>query len=118
MRPHRNLDAWNEALGLVTEVYRVTDHFPRSERHVLVDQMRRAAVSIPSNIAEGAARGSSRDFKRFVQIARGSVSELDTQLEISRRLGYLETQTESELIQRMDHIERLLRGLVRHLETT
>src|SRR5712671_6514673 len=77
---HRELDVWRSSMDLATAIYSLTKRLPNSERFGLVNQMRRAAVSVPSNIAEGAARGSSADFARFLLIARGSVAELETQL--------------------------------------
>jgi len=89
VRKHHELKAWQEAMELVKEIYRVTRDFPKEEIYGLVSQMRRAAVSIPSNISEGAARGGDREFIQFLIIARGSLSELETQLLISKDLGYL-----------------------------
>ncbi|MGJ4802799.1 four helix bundle protein [Luteimonas sp. SDU82] len=87
-RPHERLDVWRDAMLLVEEVYRATSRFPAEERLGLTAQMRRSAVSVPSNIAEGAARRSTSEYLRFLSIARGSLSELATQIEISRRLGF------------------------------
>ena len=87
-RPHERLDVWRDAMSLVEEIYRITATFPDSERFGLTSQLRRAAVSIPSNIAEGAARRSTAEYLRFLSIARGSLSELDTQLQIAIRLGF------------------------------
>ena len=87
-RPHERLQVWRDAMALVEDVYRHTGSFPDSERFGLTSQMRRAAISIPSNIAEGAARRSTADYVRFLSIARGSLSELDTQLQIAERLGF------------------------------
>ena len=87
-RKYQRLQVWQDAIELVTDVYRLTSQFPDSEKFGLVSQMRRAAVSIPSNIAEGAGRGSDKEFRRFLLIARGSLQELETQLIISGRLGF------------------------------
>ena len=87
-RPHEGLEVWRDAMDLVEAVYRMTSSFPDSERFGLTSQMRRAAVSVPSNIAEGAARRSRADYLRFLGIARGSLSELDTQIQIADRLGF------------------------------
>lgn len=86
MRPHHELRVWKEAMTLVTRVYVVTRMFPADERFGLTSQIRRSSVSVPSNIAEGAARGSRQEFLRFLMIARGSLSELDTQLRIAENL--------------------------------
>ncbi len=88
-KPHERLEAWKSAMELVEEIYRVTAVFPAHEQYGLVSQMRRAAVSIPSNVAEGAGREGNREFSRFLSIARGSLSELDTQHQIAIRLGYV-----------------------------
>ena len=87
-RPHQRLAVWRDSMDLVEAIYRFSASFPDSERFALTQQMRRCAVSIPSNIAEGAARRSRAEYKRFVSIARGSLSELDTQVQIAERLGY------------------------------
>ena len=89
----RDLKVWNLAVDMTTLVYAVTAEFPKSEIFGLSSQMRRAAVSIPSNIAEGSARGTKNDFKQFVSIARGSNCELQTQLLIAARLGFRKTIT-------------------------
>ena len=87
-RPHHRLDVWDDAVRLVEAVYRFTDPFPADERYGLTSQLRRAAVSVPSNIAEGAARRSRKEYLHHLGIARGSLSELETQLLISVRLGF------------------------------
>ena len=87
-RPHERLEVWRDAMDLVEAAYRFSGELPDSERFGLISQLRRAAVSIPSNIAEGAARRSTQEYIRFLSIARGSLSELDTQQQIACRLGY------------------------------
>ncbi|WP_149194256.1 four helix bundle protein [Luteimonas suaedae] len=87
-RPHERLEVWRDAMDLVETVYRFSSAFPDTERYALTGQLRRAAVSVPSNIAEGAARRSKAEYLRFLSIARGSLSELDTQTQIAIRLGY------------------------------
>src|SRR6266850_7125389 len=87
-RPHESLQAWKEAMRLVRIIYDLTNTFPREEIYGLVAQMRRAAVSVPSNLAEGAARASRKEFSQFLSVAKGSLSELETQLLISADLGY------------------------------
>jgi len=89
MRPHHDLRVWQDAMELVTRIYSVTGTFPAEERFGLTSQIRRASISVPSNIAEGAARGSRKEFIHFLTIARGSLSELDTQLRIARNLEYV-----------------------------
>ncbi len=87
-RSHERLDVWRDAMSLVEAVYRHSARFPDSERFGLTAQIRRAAISVPSNIAEGAARKSTLEYLRFLSVARGSLSELDTQLQIATRLGF------------------------------
>ncbi len=96
-------------------VYRFTEDFPDTEKFGLVTQMRRAAVSIPSNIAEGRRRGSRQDYRRFIVMAYGSGGELETQLVISRRLGFGNEKLSSEIDALMDQIMRMLNGLLRAL---
>lgn len=88
-RKHEKLDVWQDSMNLVTAVYRLTAGFPSEEKFGLSSQMRRASVSIPSNIAEGAARNSIQDYKRFLIVARSSLTELETQLQIAARLEML-----------------------------
>ena len=106
MRPHHDLRVWQEAMELVSRIYSATNAFPADERFGLTSQVRRASVSVPSNIAEGAARGSRKEFIHFLTIARGSLSELDTQLRIARNLGFA-TDIDSLLAD----VERLQAGV-------
>lgn len=113
-RTHQNLLAWQEAMALAKQVYALTAHFPREELYGLTSQMRRAAVSVPSNIAEGAARLGKREFLHFLSMARGSLSELDTQLILARDLGYAgDFETSSRQI---DAVFKLLGGLINSLK--
>ena len=91
-RPHYRLDAWKEAMSLVRTIYEVTRAFPKEELYGLTQQMRRAAVSVPSNLAEGAARTSRKEFSQFISIAKGSLSELETQLLIAADLQYIDRE--------------------------
>ncbi len=86
---HRDLEVWKESVELVTKIYRASQSFPKHELYGLTQQLRKAAVSVPSNLAEGAARASRKEFIYFLRIARGSLSEVETQIEIANRLGYL-----------------------------
>ena len=112
-RGHRSLKVWQEAMTLVENVYAATRSFPKEELFGLAAQMRRAAVSVPANIAEGSARSGTKELARFVSIAVASLSELDTHIEIARRLGYL---SEDRLAQRVDALGGLLMGLERSLK--
>lgn len=114
-KPHKKLDAWKLSMDLVIDVYQTTDRFPRQERYSLTDQIRRATISIPSNIAEGAARQTKKEFTNYLHMAQGSLSELDTQLELARRLGYLDKETWRILDQRMERIDKIITGLIHHL---
>lgn len=114
-KPHKKLDAWKLSMDLVIDVYRITDNFPREERYSLTDQIRRAAISIPSNIAEGAARQTKKEFANYLHMAQGSLSELDTQLELARRLGYLDDETWRILDHRMERIDKVISGLIHHI---
>lgn len=110
IRSYRDLIAWQKAIELVKLVYRATAGFPVEERFGLTNQMRRAAVSIPSNIAEGQAR-TTADFVRFLRIARGSVAELETQAVIARELSFLGMDVFEELSDALGHVGRLVSGL-------
>jgi four helix bundle protein len=109
-KPHRKLEVWQRGVALTTQIYTLTGRFPPEERYGLSSQMRRAAVSIPSNLAEGAARGT-KEFAQFILIAIGSVSELDTQLEIAFRLGYVSNPLYQSLNDEMTQIDRMLIAL-------
>ena len=102
--PHENLDAYKLAKRLVSDLYLLTAAFPSEEKFGLVSQIRRAAVSVPVNVAEGASRGSKREFSRFLQMARGSVNELRVLLELSRDLGFLDAG-------RLEYFEEILNRL-------
>jgi four helix bundle protein len=114
-KPHKKLDAWKLSMDLVVDVYQATDGFPSQEKYSLIDQIRRAAISIPSNIAEGAARQTKKEFTNYLHIAQGSLSELDTQIELARRLGFLDDESWRILDQRMVRIDKLISGLIHHL---
>jgi len=114
-KPHKKLDAWKLSMDLAIDVYRETDRFPNRERYGLSDQMRRASVSIPSNIAEGAARQTRKEFTNYLHIAQGSLSELDTQLELAKRLNFVDEKLRLLLDERMDRIDKTITGLIRHL---
>ena len=118
IKSYRDLDVWQKAMGLVTEMYEVTDRFPKSEMYSLSSQMQRAAVSIPSNISEGYGRGSTSDYARFVSIAIGSAFELQTQIEISYNLRYIDSVTFQRLNDSVETIQRMLRGLGKSIKNS
>jgi four helix bundle protein len=109
---YRDLIAWQRAMQLVTDIYRETGKFPVEERYGLTNQLRRAAVSVPSNIAEGQARFSSRDFHRFLSMARGSLVEIETQLQIAMNLTYLAKAEGTLLMRSAAELGRILNGLL------
>jgi len=111
---YRDLLVWQKAIALVTEIYRATRSFPKEEVYGLTSQMRRAAVSIPSNIAEGQARLTKGEFRQFLGQAKGSLAELDTQLVIAQNLGYI-SQPEP-LLNQLAEVGRMLNGLLASLE--
>jgi four helix bundle protein len=113
---YKDLVAWRKAMDLVVEVYRLTNGFPECERFGLTNQIRRAAVSVPSNIAEGQGRGMQKAFLLHLRIARGSLQELETQLLIASRLGYSTAEEISFVLALADEVSRVLSGLLRSLK--
>jgi four helix bundle protein len=108
-RNHRDLRAWQQAVELVTAIYRLTAKFPDSERYGLTSQLRRAAVSVPANIAEGAARSGTKEWIYFLSISSGSLSELDTLIELAVKVGYLDDA--GEIQTQIDDVAGLIMGL-------
>ena len=115
MKTYRDLLVWQKAMSLVTEIYRASKSFPQIEAYGLTSQLRRCAVSIPSNMAEGYGRHSTQEYLRFLHIAAGSLYELQTQVEISRNLGYLDRSETERLYALCREIERMLSSLIRKL---
>ena len=111
IRNYRDLLVWQKAMHLVEEVYQLTSRFPADERFGLVAQLRRAAVSIPSNIAEGQARKSTREFVQFISLAEGSLAEVDTQLLLSERLGLCVDRDVQTLFSVIEEIRKMLMAL-------
>ena len=118
MGSFRELNVWKKSMELVKEVYSVLDSFPNQEKFALADQIRRAAVSIPSNIAEGSARNSDKEFLQFLYIARGSKAELETQLEIAEMLGYLKRSQLNEILTLSEEVGKMLNKLISSLKTS
>ncbi len=114
---YRDLLAWQLAMQLTERVYRATGTFPNKETYALANQLQRAAVSVPSNIAEGHARSSTKDYLRFISIAMGSLAELETQLELSARLEYIDQPKLGELLAVADELGRMLQGLRKSLQS-
>ena len=117
MSDYRKLTVWQKSRELVVSVYRATGNFPSREMFGLTSQIRRAATSIPANIAEGSGRGSNTDFVRFLHIALGSTNELETHLLISTDLGFLSVETYEPLEQNLAEVRRMLNGLINHLSS-
>ena len=112
-RSHEDLQVWQEGMALAKDVYAATASFPKEEMYGLTSQMRRAAVSVPSNIAEGAARCSKKEFLQFLNIARGSLMELETQIFLARDLGF--TASHDRMLERSNKTYALLNGLMSKL---
>lgn len=116
MRSHHNLDAWKKSVDFVVMVYKLTETFPKEEKFSLTSQIRRASVSIPANIAEGAARKSDKEFLQFLHISQGSTSEIETEILIAHRLGYLNKADFESLNKSLGDIGRMITGLSNHLK--
>jgi four helix bundle protein len=112
---YKDLIAWQKGMDLVEAVYKITETFPKREVYSLTDQIRRAAVSIPSNIAEGRAHYSNREFIHYLRHSRGSLAEVETQLRISVRLHYLPQAEADALLKQTDELGRILSGLINSL---
>jgi four helix bundle protein len=113
VKSYRDLIVWQKSMQLVTQVYLITKSLPKEELYGLVPQIRKSCISIPSNIAEGYGRNSTSDYLRFLQIASGSLYELQTQLEICLNLGYLSKQSFEEIYEQSREIERMLGSLIK-----
>ena len=116
VKNYRDLEVWQRGMDLVESVYRVTESFPKSEKFGLMSQLRRAAVSVPSNIAEGWGRGSRKAYVRFLRIARSSLMEVETQLLIAHRLNYLDERTVQKAIEATTAESKMLLALIRSLQ--
>ena len=116
MRPHEKLEVWIRAIDFVITIYRITESFPREEKFGLTSQIRRAAVSVPANIAEGAGRNSVKEFLHFLSNAQGSASELGTELLIAHRLGYIRESLYIKTLAELDNLGRMIYGLSQHLK--
>ena len=117
MNSHKDLNVWKNAVSFVSDIYKITERFPNSELFGLTNQIRRAAVSIPSNIAEGAARTSQKEFNQFLSIALGSSAEVETQLLIAMNLQFISTVEYKELTIKIDDIRKMLIGLKKSLKS-
>jgi len=116
LKNYKELKVWQKAYSLCLEIYRATRGFPKEERYGLTSQIRKAAVSVPSNIAEGYGRRTTADYVRFLYISYGSNCELETQIMLSGDLGYFKDGKLEELIEENAEVERMLKGLINSLE--
>lgn len=116
MKTHKDLEAWKNSIYLVTEIYRISSSFPKVEMFGLSSQLRRASVSIPSNIAEGAARNHTKEFIQFLYISLGSISEVETQIIIALNLRYITESDFDQLNNLLKLIRSQLLGLISHLQ--
>jgi four helix bundle protein len=118
MAGYRDLLVWQSAMQIAEEIYRLTEHFPKHEMFGLISQSRRAAISVPSNIAEGHGRNSPKEFNHFLGIALGSLAEIETQLLLSERLQYIEETQLTTLLKATDETAKMLKGLQKSLRKT
>ena len=116
IKTYRDLLVWQKAMNFVTQIYTITKTFPPEELYGLTSQIRRSAVSVPSNIAEGYGRNSTKDYTRFLQIANGSLYELQTQLEICCSLAYIHKETFNKAYDQSREVERMLSSLIRKIK--
>ncbi|ALO15749.1 four helix bundle protein [Salinivirga cyanobacteriivorans] len=116
MKTHKDLDAWKKAIEFVTRIYNISTNFPSHELYGLSSQIRRAAVSIPSNIAEGALRKGNLEFTRFLYISLSSAAEVETQLIIAKNLKYISEIDFNDLQNELETISKLIQGLIRYLK--
>ena len=113
-RKHHDLVVWQESVDLVKEIYDLTAKFPKEEIYSLNSQIRRSAISVPSNIAEGAARATNKEFVNFLSIGRGSLSELETQIIIAKKIGYINNA--DQIMKKIDKIFALINGLINSIK--
>ncbi len=112
---YRQLNIWKEAIKLVKEIYKLTEKFPKAEQYSLSSQMQRAAISIPSNVAEGFRRYHNKEYKQFLYISSGSCAELETQLTIAMELSYIQNSDHDRFLERLDYIGRMISNLIKKL---
>ena len=115
MKTHKDLDVWKNSIELVTEIYNITRDFPKDEIYGLTSQIKRSSVSVPSNIAEGAARKNEKEFIYFLFISRGSLAELETQITIALNLKYLKQSVFDAVSSKIIIVRKQLSGLINHL---
>ena len=116
MRSHHDLDVWRKSIDIVTTIYEITKSFPNSEQYGLTNQIRRSAVSIPSNIAEGAGRNSLKEFIYFLSVTLGSIAELETQLIIANNLNFIKDKTLNDVLEELISIRKMTLGLKKSID--
>jgi four helix bundle protein len=114
MANHKELEAWSASMKLAKELYQLTSKFPKEELYGLTSQIRRAAVSVPSNIAEGAARNSDKEFIQFLYVSLGSLAEIETQIILAKELGFL---SELTVLSPIEHSRKFILGLIKYLKS-
>lgn len=114
IRTHKDLDVWKKSIELAQEIYRFTKNFPQEEIYGLTSQIRRSIISVPSNIAEGAARRTTKEFIQFLSYAAGSLAEVETQLILSSKVGYLKNK--EDVFGDVEDVKKMLGGLIKSLE--
>ncbi len=115
IKTYRDLEIWKKGIELVKDIYTLTESFPKQETYSLVAQMRRSALSVPSNAAEGFRRYHNKEYKQFLYILLGSCAELETQITVAKELKYITEDKEVELLERLDHICRMTSNLIKRL---
>jgi len=113
---YRDLEVWQKAMELVTDIYKVTHTYPKEELYGLINQLRRASVSVPANIAEGWGRGTTKEYIQFLRIARGSLLELETLMTISHNLGYVNAQDPEPIFKKIQEINKMINDLIKGLK--
>lgn len=115
IKSYRDLNIWKLGIEIVEEIYKITNNFPQTEVYALTSQMRRAAISISSNIAEGFSRNHNKEYKQFLYVALGSCAELETQIEIASKLGYVSSNIKEYLLQKTNSLSRMVMSLIKCL---
>ena len=117
IKSYKDLNIWKRSIGLVEDIYKITQNFPKEEIYGLTSQLRRAAVSVPSNIAEGFTRLHNKEYRQFLYISLGSCAELNTQIIISSRLSYLSTEKVNGTLNEIEEISKMIMGLIKKINT-
>ena len=115
IKTYRDLNIWNVGIELVKDIYKLTEKFPKQEMYGIVSQMRRSAISIPSNVAEGFKRYHNKEYIQFLYVTLGSCAELETQVTIAKELKYIQADKEVILLEKLDHIGRMITNLLKKL---